>query len=79
MTKFHYNPSPPMKEQICGKVEVPRSCAGESPGYRKIKYQNNSPNVKLSPVGNSFQVKKTKPLPSAECGIGGQSFGKTEP
>ena len=31
MTKFHDNPSPRMEEQICGKVELPRSRARDSP------------------------------------------------
>ena len=38
MTGFHDNPSPKKEEQICGKAELPRSRAGDSPDQFNIKF-----------------------------------------
>ena len=48
MTRFHDNPSPRMEEQICGKVELPKSRAGDSPTselYQSKSYMEQSPQV----------------------------------
>ena len=38
MTRFHDFPNHRMEEQICGMVEPPTSCAGDSSACREIKH-----------------------------------------